>query len=56
MGDQRRFQSIISTADGQVFEAELWASSVVDAARALAGQLDIEAVITNVHARHVNGE
>lgn len=55
MGDQQRYQVIISTADGRVFESEVSASSAVAAVCLAADQVDVFAVVTNVHARHVNG-
>lgn len=55
MGDQQRYQVIIATADGRVFESEVSASSAVAAVCLAADQVDVFVVITNVHARHVNG-
>ena len=52
MVDQQRYQVIISTADGRVFESEVCAFSAVEAVRGVAAEVD--SVITNLHVRHLN--
>lgn len=52
MADQERYQVIISTADGRVFESEVCASSAVGAAVDVAAEVD--SLITNLHVRQAN--